>query len=81
MDDAEVIARSHEQPAAFEAIFERHFAVVHRYLRRRVGDALAEEPAAGAQRGGTVAPANFNGALRGSASWRGAHRRRTSTAH
>jgi RNA polymerase sigma-70 factor (ECF subfamily) len=46
MDDAATIARSHDQPVAFEAIFERHFAVVHRYLRRRVGDALAEELAA-----------------------------------
>lgn len=41
--DGEVIAASLDRPARFEAIFDRHAASVHRYLRRRVGDALAEE--------------------------------------
>lgn len=44
--DAELIIRSCREPALFEPIFERHFAAVYRYLRRRVGDASAEELAA-----------------------------------
>lgn len=41
--DAEVIAVSRAHAERFEAIFERHAASIHRYLRRRVGDRLAEE--------------------------------------
>jgi RNA polymerase sigma factor (sigma-70 family) len=41
--DAEAIARSLRRPAAFEAVFERHFAVLFRYLRRRVGADAAED--------------------------------------
>jgi len=41
--DAEVIARSLDRPQRFEAIFDRHAISVHRYLRRRVGERLAEE--------------------------------------
>ena len=41
--DGEVIVSSLERPERFEAIFERHAASVHRYLRRRVGETLAEE--------------------------------------
>lgn len=44
--DAELIARSCREPGLFEPLFERHFAAVYRYLRRRVGDASAEELAA-----------------------------------
>jgi RNA polymerase sigma-70 factor (ECF subfamily) len=44
--DAQVMRRSCRQPELFEAIFERHFATVYRYLRRRTGDASAEELAA-----------------------------------
>jgi RNA polymerase sigma factor (sigma-70 family) len=44
--DAELIIRSCREPASFEPIFERHFTAVYRYLRRRVGDASAEELAA-----------------------------------
>lgn len=44
--DAELIVRSCREPASFEPIFERHFTAVYRYLRRRVGDASAEELAA-----------------------------------
>jgi RNA polymerase sigma factor (sigma-70 family) len=44
--DAELIIRSCREPASFEPIFERHFAAVYRYLRRRVSDASAEELAA-----------------------------------
>lgn len=41
--DGEVIASSFERPEAFEALFERHAVSIFRYLRRRVGEALAEE--------------------------------------
>lgn len=41
--DAELIADSLTRPERFEAIFDRHAAAIHRYLRRRVGDQLAEE--------------------------------------
>jgi RNA polymerase sigma factor (sigma-70 family) len=41
--DAEVIARSRDQSERFEAIFDRHAASIHRYLRRRVGERLADE--------------------------------------
>lgn len=44
--DTELIIRSCREPALFEPIFERHFPAVYRYLRRRVGDASAEELAA-----------------------------------
>jgi DNA-directed RNA polymerase specialized sigma24 family protein len=44
--DAAVIARSIKEPEQFEAVFERHLATVHRYLRRRVGGELAQELAA-----------------------------------
>lgn len=41
--DGEVIASSLHRPERFEAIFDRHAATVYRYLRRRVGESLAEE--------------------------------------
>ena len=41
--DAAVIASSLERPERFEVIFDRHAAAVYRYLRRRVGDQLADE--------------------------------------
>ena len=44
--DADAIARSLTEPRAFETVFERHFAAVHRYLARRVGEELAQELAA-----------------------------------
>jgi RNA polymerase sigma-70 factor (ECF subfamily) len=44
--DAAIIARSLEEPDAFSALFERHFAPVHRWLHRRVGGQLAEDLAA-----------------------------------
>jgi RNA polymerase sigma-70 factor, ECF subfamily len=46
LTDAEAIARSLTQPRAFEAVFHRHFVVIHRYLARRLGEDLAEELAA-----------------------------------
>ena len=44
--DAEVIEASLEDPAAFGALFDRHFRPVNRYLIRRVGEAAAEDLAA-----------------------------------
>jgi RNA polymerase sigma factor (sigma-70 family) len=44
--DGDLVARSCTDPAAFVALFERHFDVVYGYLARRVGPALAEELAA-----------------------------------
>jgi RNA polymerase sigma-70 factor (ECF subfamily) len=41
--DAEVIASSLDRPERFEAIFDRHAVAIYRYLRRRVGDQLADE--------------------------------------
>jgi RNA polymerase sigma factor (sigma-70 family) len=41
--DAEAIAASLSEPRAFVDVFERHFDAIHRYLRRRVGDAIADE--------------------------------------
>jgi RNA polymerase sigma factor (sigma-70 family) len=44
--DALAIQTSLSQPDAFVAIFERHFDVIARYLRRRVDPVLADELAA-----------------------------------
>jgi RNA polymerase sigma-70 factor (ECF subfamily) len=44
--DRDVIAFSRERPECFEALFDRHGETIYRYLRRRVGAALAEELAA-----------------------------------
>lgn len=41
--DGRVIARSLVDPACFELVFERHFGSVYRYLRRRLGEDLAQE--------------------------------------
>jgi|SRR3954454_7298974 RNA polymerase sigma factor (sigma-70 family) len=41
--DADVIAGSLDQGERFETIFDRHAASIHRYLRGRVGERLAEE--------------------------------------
>jgi RNA polymerase sigma-70 factor (ECF subfamily) len=46
LTDAEVIARSVGEPAAFRPVFDRHFADVHRYLRHRGGLQLADDLAA-----------------------------------
>ena len=40
------MARSLEEPTAFETIFDRHIGAVHRYLHRRAGHDLADELAA-----------------------------------
>jgi len=44
--DAVLIARSLAEPDAFSAVFDRHFAVIHRYLARRVGKGRADDLAA-----------------------------------
>jgi RNA polymerase sigma factor (sigma-70 family) len=44
--DALAISRSLTDPEQFEVVFDRHFARIHRYLRRRVGSELAQELAA-----------------------------------
>jgi RNA polymerase sigma factor (sigma-70 family) len=44
--DAAAIAASVEAPSAFATVFERHHAVIHRYLARRLGADLADELAA-----------------------------------
>jgi len=41
-----VIAESLSRPPAFEAVFTRHFAAVHRYAQQRVGVDAADEIAA-----------------------------------
>ena len=41
--DRDVIDSSIERPERFEAVFDRHATAIYRYLRRRVGVALAEE--------------------------------------
>jgi RNA polymerase sigma-70 factor (ECF subfamily) len=44
--DESLIERSEDAPTLFEHVFERHFAPVLRYLRRRVGDDVADDLAA-----------------------------------
>jgi RNA polymerase sigma-70 factor (ECF subfamily) len=44
--DGEAIAASLREPHAFGVVFERHFGVILRYLRRRLDDQPAEEAAA-----------------------------------
>lgn len=41
--DADAIVASLTAPRAFATVFERHFDAIHRFLRARVGAALAEE--------------------------------------
>lgn len=44
--DAAVIEQSWDRPDLFAAIFDRHFAEIHRYLARRVGGRAADDLAA-----------------------------------
>jgi RNA polymerase sigma-70 factor (ECF subfamily) len=44
--DAELIVASVVDPSRFEAIFDRHFAEIDRYLARRIGAQLADDLAA-----------------------------------
>ncbi len=41
--DAQVIARSLDEPRVFATLFDRHYDSVHRYLARRVGWDIADD--------------------------------------
>lgn len=41
--DADVIVESRGDPAAFAAVFDRHYEAIHGFLRARVGETLADE--------------------------------------
>ncbi|MET7460276.1 RNA polymerase sigma factor [Nonomuraea sp. NPDC005501] len=43
LDDAELVRRSRDDPEAFAALFDRHAPELHRYVVRRLGDALADD--------------------------------------
>lgn len=42
-DDAEVVARSLEQPEVFALLYDRYAADIHRYAARRLGDGAADD--------------------------------------
>lgn len=42
-EDAEIIRRSLAEPRAFEAVFDRHFPAIHRYVRHCLGADAAED--------------------------------------
>ncbi|MGH3064724.1 MAG: RNA polymerase sigma factor [Gaiellaceae bacterium] len=44
--DADCLARSVDEPRAFEVLFDRHFGAVHGYFHRRAGRNIADELAA-----------------------------------
>jgi RNA polymerase sigma factor (sigma-70 family) len=44
--DAQAILRSLTDPDAFVVVFERHFSLIHRYVRVRAGDTDADDLAA-----------------------------------
>lgn len=41
--DADIVRSSHQSPAAFASLFDRHAAVIHRFAARRVGETLADD--------------------------------------
>jgi DNA-directed RNA polymerase specialized sigma24 family protein len=43
LSDGALIEGSRAEPVVFEQLFERHFPPVLRYLRRRVGDDIADD--------------------------------------
>lgn len=43
LPDLEILRQSLSEPDRFGAIYERHLAPIYRYLRRRVGDDVAED--------------------------------------
>ncbi|MFI6515176.1 RNA polymerase sigma factor [Spirillospora sp. NPDC050679] len=45
-DDAEAIGRSRDEPERFGAIFDAHFAEIHRYVARRLDPQTADDLAA-----------------------------------
>jgi RNA polymerase sigma factor (sigma-70 family) len=44
--DASLFAASRTRPAAFDAVFERHFATIYRFAARQLGPAEGEDAAA-----------------------------------
>jgi RNA polymerase sigma factor (sigma-70 family) len=42
-DDAALIERSLREPEAFAGLYDRHAAVLHRYVARRLGDGAADD--------------------------------------
>ena len=38
VDDAAIIARSSDEPELFATVFDRHFAQIHAFLARRIGE-------------------------------------------
>lgn len=44
--DAEAVARSRAEPDAFTAVYDRHFAAIHRYVAGRLGPQVADDVAA-----------------------------------
>jgi RNA polymerase sigma-70 factor (ECF subfamily) len=44
--DADLIGRSLDDPDAFEAVFDRHYAAIRRYVARRLSPATADDVAA-----------------------------------
>jgi RNA polymerase sigma-70 factor (ECF subfamily) len=46
LTDAQAIEKSCTDPEAFVSVFERHFALVHRYLQARAGRSAADDLAA-----------------------------------
>jgi RNA polymerase sigma-70 factor (ECF subfamily) len=60
--DADAIRRSLDEPAAFGAVFDRHFAAVHAFAQRRVGAETAEEVAAEAFARAFAARRRYDGA-------------------
>ncbi len=69
MDDAAAIRRSLDDPAAFGAVFDRHFQAVYAYAARRVGTDLAEEVAAEAFTRAFAARRRYDGAHADARPW------------
>jgi RNA polymerase sigma factor (sigma-70 family) len=44
--DGELITRSCSDPQSFSGIFDRHYAALYRYLRKRIGSEVAADLAA-----------------------------------
>jgi len=46
-DDAALIEWSWQEPETFAELYDRHAAPIHRYVSRRLGDAMADDAGAG----------------------------------
>ncbi len=67
--DAELIRASLEDPAAFGAIFDRHFDKIYAYLRRRFGAEWAEDLASETFTRAIAARDRFDGSYADAAPW------------